>query len=262
MSWNILFGNRQADDIPRFLAAEPADVIALQELRAEHVEALSSDQALRRAYPHRVIWGYGVGGGMGLLSRYPILEHGRLDVPPVLWARLDLGAGRTVVLVSAHPTFGPTKMVEEPPRPRPSAIVRMWQMLDVRFLWYDPEHRDDGIARIRALVDPMLRKGETLLLVGDFNVTERERAYRVLTAGLQDVHLAVGAGSGHTWRPEWMAHLPLPLLRIDYMLSTRNIRPRRMWVDRTLRGSDHFPIHGIFELLPGWNDLLDRNRTP
>ena len=57
---------------------------------------------------------------MGLLSRYPILEEGKIVIPPVLWARLDLGEGHTVMLVSAHPTFGPTKMTKEELRPKRS----------------------------------------------------------------------------------------------------------------------------------------------
>lgn len=248
MSWNILFDNPRSDAVRHFLATGPADVVAVQELTAEHVEAFATDQALCRMYPHRVIWGYGIGGGMGLLSRFPILEEGRLDIPPVLCVRLDLGDGHTVMLVSAHPTFGPTKMEQEEHRSKHSLVDSIVGLLDPRFLWYEPDHRDDGIARVRALVEPLLRKGEALLLVGDFNVTERERAYRELTAGLQDVYLAVGAGGGNTWRPEWFTWLPLPVLRIDYMLSSPGIRPLRMWVDRTPRGSDHCPIHGVFEL--------------
>lgn len=248
MSWNILFDNPQSDAIPCFLATGPADVVAVQELTAGHVEAFATDQALCRTYPHRVIWGYGVGGGMGLLSRYPILEEGKIVIPPVLWARLDLGDGQTVMLVSAHPTFGPTKMAKEESAPKRSLIKTIVGLFDPRFLWYDPDHRDDGIARVRAVVEPLLRQGEALLLVGDFNVTERERAYHNLTAGLQDVYLAVGTGGGNTWRPEWISRLPLPMLRIDYMLSSPGIRPLRMWVDRTPRGSDHCAIHGEFEL--------------
>lgn len=248
MSWNILFERLQSDAMIRFLATGPADVVALQESTADHVRELSTEQALFHMYPHRIIWGYGYGAGMGLLSRYPILEQGRLDVPPLLWARLDLGAGQSIVLVSAHPTFAPTKMEREVSTPKHSIIKKAIGLLDLRFLWYDPDYRDEGIARIRAAVEPLLRQGEALLLVGDFNVTERERAYRDLSAGLQDVFLAVGSGGGNTWRPKWLVGLPLPILRIDYMFSSPGLRPLRMWVDRTPRGSDHCAIHGVFEL--------------
>jgi endonuclease/exonuclease/phosphatase family metal-dependent hydrolase len=250
MSWNILFGNPQTGALLSFLATEPADVIALQELTPDLVERISGNEALQWCFPHQIAWEYGIGAGMGLLSRYPILEQGMLTRPPVLWARLDLGDGRTVVLVSAHPTFFPTRMVKKERGEQPWLIAILRRFVDVRFFSYDPDYRDDGIKRVRALVEPMLRQGEPLLLVGDFNVTERERAYGELTAGLQDVFVAVGSGSGHTWRPEWLARLPLPLLRIDYMLSSPKIRPLHMWVDCTPRGSDHCAIHGEFELSP------------
>jgi vancomycin resistance protein VanJ len=248
MSWNILFRNRRSDAMLRFLRAGPADVVALQELTADHVDVICADPAMKLHYPHRVVWGYGIGSGMGLLSRFPVLEHGRIEIPPVLWARLDLGTGRTIVLASAHPTFGRPHMVKEEPKPERSWIKQLTGLFDTRFFWYDPKYRDDGIARVRALVEPLLEQGETLLLVGDFNVTERERAYYELSAGLQDVYLAVGVGGGSTWRPERLIRWPLPLLRIDYMLSSPGIRPLRMWVDRTPRGSDHCSIHAIFEL--------------
>lgn len=246
MSWNILFSNPRVDAMLRFLATAPAEIIALQELRADHVERIAADPALRRHYPHQILWPYGYGAGMGLLSRYPIVEQGRLDLPPTLWTRLDLGDGRRLLLVSAHPTFFPPRMEEEEPDEGSSPMKLVRRVVDPRFFWYDPAYRDDGIARVRALAEPLLRQGEALLIVGDFNVTEREPAYREF-AGLLDVHRDAGSGTGRTWRPEWLAGLPLPILRLDYMWSSPNIRPLRMRVDHTLRGSDHCPILGLFE---------------
>ena len=246
MSWNILYRNPDVDAMLRFLATAPAGVIALQELTGDHVARITEEPVLAQRFPHAILWPYGHGAGMGLLSTYPVLEHGRLEHPPTLWARIDLGHGHKVVLINAHPTFFPPRMVaDDLDTPR---LGWMRRVFDPRFLRYNPDYRDDGIARVRRLVEPLLQQGEALLLVGDFNVTEREAAYRELTAGLKDVYRAAGSGMGQSWRPEWLMRLPMPLLRLDYMLSSPSVRPLHAAVDRTPRGSDHCVLHGVFEL--------------
>lgn len=246
LSWNYLFSNPRVDDLLPLLRSTPADMVALQELTPEHVARIAGDPALRQRYPYQVVWPYGRGAGMGLLSCYPIRDQGALTHPPTIWAQIDFGGGRGMTLASAHPTFFPPLMAPE--RPDVSWGARLRRIFDPRFLRYDPDHRDRGIARVRALIDPLLRQGAALLVVGDFNVTEREPAYRELTAELQDAQPVAGRGIGLTWRPEWLAHWPVPILRIDYMLCSARVRPLRLEVDRTPRGSDHCILRGVFEL--------------
>jgi vancomycin resistance protein VanJ len=192
------------------------------------------------------LWTHGYGAGMALLSQFPIIEHGKLTTPPTLWARLCMGEGRQLMVVSAHPTFFPPRPEGDVPKPPRTLRQKLRHVFDPRFLRYRTAHRDDGIRQVRVLVDQLLAEDAPLLLVGDFNVTEREQAYHELAVGLNDVHRAVGTGSGHTWRPEWLARWPLALLRIDYMWCNSALKPLRMSVDRTPRGSDHSLIHGVF----------------
>ena len=248
MSWNILFENPHVDEMLRFLATSPPEIVALQELTADHVQQITNDPSLARCYPHQILWTCGYGAGMGLLSQYPIVEQGRLHKPPTLWARINLRDGRELVLISAHPTFFPPHQEKEAPQPVPSLFRRITHLLDRRFLRYSTLHRDDGIMRVRHLVDQFLPLDTPILVVGDFNVTEREQAYRELTAGLVDVHRVAGIGNGHTWRPEWLARWRLTILRIDYMFSSPGLRPLRMVVDRTPRGSDHSLIRAVFDV--------------
>ena len=247
MSWNILFENPRFDALLVFLATAPAPVIAIQELTAAHIQQIQDDAVLARLYPHQILWASGFGAGMGLFSQYPIVEQGKLDKPPTLWARLQIDAAHQAVVVSAHPTFFPPRTSIEPPKSPPSFLRRVTHLLDRRFLRYNTEHRDDGIQRVRALVDELLQAQTPVVVVGDFNVTEREPAYHDLAAGLTDVHRTVGIGMGHTWRPEWLARSPLAILRIDHMFSGPGIRPLSMRVDRTPRGSDHSPVIAAFE---------------
>src|SRR3712207_2424254 len=112
---------------------------------------------------------------MGLLSTLPLLEQGEVDNPripasfPVIWARLDLGAGKSLVVVNAHPRPGHVKLARH----------RLPLPYD-----FDPDVRDHEIKFVRDLVDPLLKAGKRVLLLGDFNITDREPAYRELAAGL------------------------------------------------------------------------------
>lgn len=249
LTWNILFSNPKLDDMLQFLATGPAEIAALQELTAEHVERINSDPALREVYPHQIAWTHGYGAGMGLLSRYPISEQGRLERPPTLWARLELGDGQQIVLVSGHPTFFPPRMTREDSQRDTGIGDRLRRILDPRFLIYNPDYRDDGIRQVRAFVDRLRHDRAPVLVVGDFNVTEREPAYGDLTAGLGDAARYAARGNALTWRPEWLTRLPLPILRIDYMLHSPGLRALEISVDRRPRGSDHCPVHGTFELV-------------
>jgi exonuclease III len=46
-----------------------------------------------------------------------------------------------------------------------------------------------------------------------------------------------------------MANLPFGLLRIDYLLSTPDLRPLHASADCTPRGSDHCIVRAEFELV-------------
>ena len=73
---------------------------------------------------------------------------------------------------------------------------------------------------------PSSRPATPLLLIGDFNVVDREPGYGELAAGLIDAQQAVGLGPGHTWRPGRLEWLPFGLLRIDCLFSANGVDAR------------------------------------
>jgi vancomycin resistance protein VanJ len=235
VSWNVRVGGEQVGRVGPVLRSRPAEVVALIEADWEW---LYEDQALAEAYPHRLAHPTETATGMALLSVYPILEHGVVedprdiwDIPRVMWARLDLGAGRTVLVVVAHPS-------------PPSTSGRNCSSLTC----YATAKRDMRIAATRDFVEAALRRGDNLLLVGDFNVTEREPAYNELVVGLRDAHKRVGTGLGNTWGPASLMNKSLPLLRIDYQFSSPNVTPLKTSVDCTPHGSDHCMVYGTFAI--------------
>jgi endonuclease/exonuclease/phosphatase family metal-dependent hydrolase len=236
-TWNVFAGGRP-DAIRAALLAHPTDLMALEET---HTDWIIKDPALTRLYPYRQVlapWDAGGVSGMILLSTYPVMEQGLLDAPAalwtrpdVMWARLDLGGGQTLRVITGHP--------------RPAQVGRGSCLLPV---CYDPARRDAQLASIHALLAPWLAAGEHVLLLGDFNVSEREPAYQDLAAGLQDAYLAAGAGAGATWGPGNWASKWMPLLRIDYLLSSPTVVPLSTGTDCTYRGSDHCILRGTFAL--------------
>jgi vancomycin resistance protein VanJ len=85
-----------------------------------------------------------------------------------------------------------------------------------------------------------------VLVLGDYNVTDREPAYQTLARGLHDAHLEVGWGSGASWRPERFKGMPFGLLRIDYLFSAGGLSPVSITTDCTPRGGDHCLVDGTF----------------
>ncbi len=237
LSWNTYVDNRDTAMLTNTLVDSAAGVVALQEFTHTQSDAIHSDAELNRLYPWQILVPGGT-DGMGLLSSYPILEQGRLDNPnlpdanPILWARLDVGGGRTLLVINAHPRPGRIGYMGKLPVPND----------------FEPSTRDAEIRYIREFVAPRLVQGEPLLLMGDFNLTDQESAYRELVAGLQDAHAAAGVGMGNTWRPSRIMQYGFALLRIDYLLSSPQLRPRATTTDCTPRGGDHCIVQSVFEL--------------
>ncbi len=236
MSWNVMVGD-DYDEVARVLDTRPAAIVGLVEA---DWKKLSTDPEVAKTYPNR--WGVQAGTpstGEALLSIYPIIEQGIVDelsevwagTPRAAWARLDVGLGQSVVVVVAHP---------------PTGQLCTRQMFPSNC--YDTSRRDAQIALINGFVSTYLKTGEAVLLMGDFNVTEREPAYNDLSAGLIDAQKAVGTGIGATWRPSQIMNQPFGLLRIDYILSSPNVTPLSTSIDCSPHGSDHCMLHGTVEM--------------
>lgn len=221
-SWNLYFGQPSDVTVTGVLRDARTDLIGLQELRPPHAGLLATDPVLRETHPHRILLPDAGTLGVGLLSRYPMLESGALTTPPTVWARIPFPATGSVLVVVSHPLPGRIRFAGPLP------------------IGFDATERDEAIRELRrSLIDPALTRGERVILVGDFNVTDREPAYGDLSAGLRDAHAEVGVGPGSTWRPDRLAWLPAGLLRIDLVLTGPGVQPTAISTDCTPRGSDH-----------------------
>ena len=235
ITWNVYINNPQLDKVRDYLHTHPAQIVAMQETNGDF---LANDPLITKVYPYRLIIGHSPIRGLVILSSFPItasnypngqyIESNELKL---LWARLDLGQGRAMTVATVHPY-------------RPNA----WGEGCSRPFCFEPSMRDQQLTQLRSQLNPLLQTGEPLMLVGDFNTTEREPAYQDFSQGLQDAQKKAGTGWGGTWGKVWKLGDKLALLRIDYLFSTSNVTPLHTAVDCTDRGSDHCLVYGRFEV--------------
>jgi vancomycin resistance protein VanJ len=235
LSWNLETGLPPSSDVVQLLAATDADVVALQELTPEHAAAIEADAAAASRFEYRALFPVPGAAGVGLLSRFPLdaVDHG--SNPFLVQAAVTLPDGQVVTVVDAHPF-----------------PARISTATDFRVpLWFDATDRDAAIRTVRSRVADLLRQHELLVVIGDFNVTDREPGYNDLAAGLLDAHREVGQGTGSTWRPDRMKFLPFGVLRIDYLFAGGGIVPTEISEDCTPRGSDHCVVRAAIAVPAG-----------
>lgn len=216
-SWNILAGEDALARALEGISASNADLVALQELEPEVAAAITGEAT---GFDFQAMESDPTVSDVGLLSRYPVLESEVLADQSVLRAVVDPPSAEPIVIYVVHPPLARFVYVGDIP------------------LGVDLSVRDVAIALIRARVEEDLVQDRSIIVMGDFNTTERETAYARLSAGLRDAHLDAGAGPGLTWRPSPFSFLPFGMLRIDYILSTPDLVATSATVDCSLR-SDH-----------------------
>jgi vancomycin resistance protein VanJ len=228
LTWNLEAGEGSGAELVSVVAGTNASIVALQELTPEHARLLEGDARVTGRFPFRLLNPRTGVLGIGLLSAYPIRERDVRPTPGQL-VTLDVD-GRAVTVLNAHPLPG---------------TIRTATSLRIPYD-FDAARRDADIAALRAWVQPALDRHEPVLVLGDYNVTDREPAYQTLARGMHDAHLEVGWGSGASWRPERFKGMPFGLLRIDYQFSAGGLSPVSITTDCTPRGGDHCLVRAAF----------------
>lgn len=208
MSWNLHIGSRPAEESVAQLLLAEADVIAIQELTDDVAAALAADPDIEVRFPFRELAPGGGTQGMGVLSRFP-MRDARSYANPAGQEVVVETLGGDVTIVNAHPL--------------PAVIAPPFT--------FDPARRDRAIATARGWADAALGRDETVVLIGDFNVTPTEPAYRRLVDGLRDAHTDAGLGPGWTWRPKRVEPFGIGALRIDYVFVGPGLAPVSSSVD-------------------------------
>ncbi len=222
MSWNLETHPSVTSELIARLELSDADVIALQELSRTAAAAIQAHPWFTANYGHLALVPSDDAAGLGILSRFPITEASAGLDPAVQTVGVSVGDDH-LTIINAHP-FAPG-IQSRGPLPFP--------------LTFSPEQRDADIGHVRERVDREIAAGRRLILLGDFNVSDREVGYRALSRDLWDAHAEVGVGTGSTWRPPEIDFLPFGLLRIDYVLGGPGTRPLSVSENCAPGWSDH-----------------------
>lgn len=95
------------------------------------------------------------------------------------------------------------------------------------------------VSEIRKAID---ESPNPVLLAGDFNAVPNSYEYYNLGKGLTDAFVAVGRGSGTSFHD-----YKFPI-RIDYIFTSKEIKPINYRIDRKVKLSDHFPVIAEFKI--------------
>ena len=220
-----------ADSVSRWLCAQKADIICLQEF---HLPLnVSMDNWLRKHFPgykaeYYILTGENGHFGNVTLSRRPVKEKGKIDFEKStnlsLWTDMHLDSS-TVRIYNCHfESYNISlsnlvkkdgAMEETEQKMRRSITERPKQVAEVL--------RGVDNAPVRSIV------------LGDFNDNPLSYTYYRLLRGRHDTFVKAGKGFGATYRSLW------PLLRIDYILYPKDLEAVSYTVPK-VKYSDHYPI--------------------
>lgn len=225
MSYNVSMGLPGVDQILSIIERENPDVIGLQELSPEVAEALSElDGRHLSLHPLSPCT-----GGSGVVSRFPILYNETLPLTEgghhYQHLLLDV-EGRTLHVLNVH---------LQPPEVRRQ---RRGGVLSFIPMGYSVTARARDLDRLIQQLDDL---DGTVVVLGDFNMTDKSSGYRELARRLGDAYREAGWGLGHTFpdvEKVGSIPIPFPLFRIDYIFHSRDITAKKATVGGN-GGPDH-----------------------
>jgi len=233
LSWNTLYTSDSEFRFIEGLRELQPDVVAIQEY--SYTLARFLEEELAENYPYTYFFQPSSRASLGLLSRYPIVE---VDVESAFSGcrcqRAILNVeGRLVTVINLH-ALSPSYRI----KPNSPGVTHFNTQYQGYFF-------DALFKQIEAAEGP-------LLVLGDFNTTERQPNYRRLTAQLNDSFAQVGWGMGHTYPDygtfersfqRWFGVEGglFPLIRIDHVFHNED------WIARSAKtvsfeDSDHRAI--------------------
>jgi len=217
---NLGFGRADSSGVAE-LARSSADVLVIQELTPEAVAGLSS-AGVDGTFPHRILNPEAKASGIGIWSRYPIVDSSQVEgyQMPMLRARIQVPGVR----------FAPTLLAVHLAAP-----------------WVQPLHifRED-MTRFPATLRDVARDAGSgaVIVAGDLNSTMDMQPFRkFLDEGYRDAGEQVGAGLTRTYPSKpWRK----PMIGIDHVLVYNCAASSVRTV--ALPGSDHQGLATVIDV--------------
>lgn len=182
--------------------------------------------------------------GTLIASNFEIINRGEIDfgtkVNSCIWADLRTPEGivrvYNVHFQSSHIYEETEKVIDEGKEYNPNVFRSMNRVLS--------KHSKQGLKRIKQaqLVKAHIARCKySVILGGDFNETPMSYTYQIMQEDLHD-HFKTSTGYGATF-PE-----SFPLVRIDFIMSSKNIECNRFEILRNISLSDHLPVLSTIDI--------------
>jgi endonuclease/exonuclease/phosphatase (EEP) superfamily protein YafD len=238
MTYNLLGHNKASETVVESLRVSGADLIGLSELNPEIATAIETE--LSGAYPYQALMPEPGVGGMGVISRFPLNATGetiRADLwvgqPQILEMSFE---GRTIALLNFH-------------------AIPLGTTGGLSGLIFSVEKREE---QAQAIADFAATRTGPVIIFGDLNAGDQNKAYQIIVAELDDAWRRAGRGLGNTFpgaasrfssRPVVFG-IPSPkwMIRIDYIFHSEQWQTRAAWIGPWDGLSDHRPVVATLSL--------------
>ena len=250
MSYNVFYfstwdDTAQPSEILSYIKRQNPDILCMQEFGSTGRKREIADSTLSAFYPHHDSADSPEGGDeICIYSRFPIVGKEKIAYKSkgnnsaafrVVTAKGDT----TIVVVNHFETTGLSlddrskfhAMIKGDIRNREAEQEsrRLWHKLGEASAIRAPQA--DAVAEYVER-----HKGQSIILVGDFNDSPISYVRRRLASVLNDCYVASANGPGISY------HYNAFYVRIDNIMCSEHWTPYRCHVDNSIKASDHYPI--------------------
>jgi endonuclease/exonuclease/phosphatase (EEP) superfamily protein YafD len=217
MTWNVWYKNPDPIAVRDTILAQKPDIVALQEL----VDSMSDplQEQLRAVYPYQSI---GRSAALGIFSRYPL--------EAVRDTNAEVKACRCQNVIVSWPDQPSVRLINAH-LPTPTFQASRWGAIPI-ITAFNSSKQDRWLNVLMQQIDSK----EPLLVVGDFNIGDRQPNYQRLRAQLDDAFFEVGWGLGLSYPVNRWTRFPL--FRIDYIFHNPDWNALQASINKGA-GSDH-----------------------
>jgi vancomycin resistance protein VanJ len=223
VTFNLHNGNMENQRVADVIRQANADIVALQELDLGMAGPLEAQ--LADLYPYRSLHPEIDFTGQGVFSRYPI-NHVEVWQTEALQGRYQFDLdGTAITLYNVHAAypFGGRLRFNGQPRTRD----------------------------VNEVLERAVQERGSVLIVGDFNMTDMSADYGRITAVYADTYREIGQGMGFSFPAHstvfGLRNVP-PLARIDYIFHSQHFAAVEAHVGSDAAGSDHLPLFASLAL--------------
>lgn len=179
--------------------------------------------------------------GTSISTKHKIVKHGNINITAknseAIYADIDInGKIIRVINVYLEPFYLEKSMVK--PTDNQNVNEQKAKILISKMIPTFKMHQQ----QVQEIKDFAEQSPYPVIIGGDFNAVPNSYEYYHISKELTDAFEAVGRGSATSFHD-----YKIPI-RIDYLFSSKSIKPVSYRVDRSVHLSDHFPVIATFDI--------------